>query len=88
MQSKFSKNVWKKIAVKSSHCFKKKTVFVMKKIDSVRFTITSKALLKKAIEEGSTVVTESWAGVSLMTEPMFGIVILKLPQLVRSKYCQ
>ena len=57
--------------------------FTEKKTDSVMFTITSKALLKKAIEEGSTVVTESWTGVSLMTEPMFSIVILKLPQPVR-----
>ena len=46
-------------------------------------TITSKALLEKAIEEGAAVVTEGWAGVGLVTEPMFGVIILKLPQPVR-----
>ena len=58
--------------------------------DCVRFTITSKAVLEKAIEEGAAVVTESWAGVSLMTKPMFGVIILKLPQPVRLRirYCQ
>lgn len=39
--------------------------------------------MEKAIEEGAAVVTESWAGVSLMTKPMFGVIILKLPQPVR-----
>ena len=49
-------------------------------------TITSKALLEKAIEEGAAVVTEGWAGVGLVTEPMFGVIILKLPQPVRTGY--
>ena len=62
--------------------------FTEPQLDSVRFTITSKALLKQAIEEGATVVTESWTGVSLMTEPMFGVVILKLPQPVRMRNFQ
>ena len=45
--------------------------------DSV--TLASESLLVEAVQQGAAVVTEGRAGVGLVTEPVLGAVILKLP---------